>query len=132
MSERLQGEAQMVQANRLAVTFYTPLGTIRAVRDASFEVSHGEILGLVGESGCGKSTVAFAIVGYLPGINHVDGEIHFEWEMCAKALKHTIPEGENDPFEYLLIDRTSGRVERTYDRALNVDKMLDIAVRWMR
>ena len=61
-----------------------------------------------------------------------DGEIHFEWEMCAKALKHTIPEGENDPFEYLLIDKTSGRVERTYDRALNMDKMLDIAVRWMR
>lgn len=29
-----------------------------------------------------------------------DGEIHFEWEMCSKALKHTIPEGENDPFGY--------------------------------
>lgn len=61
-----------------------------------------------------------------------DGEIHFEWEMCSKALKHSIPVGENDLFEYLLIDKTSGRVERTYERALNMDKMLDIAVRWMR
>jgi len=64
--------------NQLAVTFYTPLGTIRAVRDASLEVKHGEVLGVVGESGCGKSTVAYAILGYLPGINHVDGDIHFE------------------------------------------------------
>ncbi len=70
--------AQLVQVNRLAVTFYTPLGTIRAVRDASFEVRHGEVLGLVGESGCGKSTVAYAVMGYLPGINQVDGDIHFE------------------------------------------------------
>lgn len=60
-----------------------------------------------------------------------DGEIHFEWEMCSKALKHSIPEGENDPFEYLLIDKTSGRVERTYDRAFSMDEMLDIAVHWM-
>ncbi len=70
--------AQLIQVNRLAVTFYTPLGTIRAVRDASFEVRHGEVLGVVGESGCGKSTVAYAVMGYLPGINSVEGDIHFE------------------------------------------------------
>jgi len=78
MSKRRRDTIPLVQANRLAVTFYTPQGTIRAVRDASFEVRHSEVLGLVGESGCGKSTVAFAIVGYLQGTSRVDGEIHFE------------------------------------------------------
>ena len=78
MSKQRQDETPLVQANQLAITFYTPLGTIRAVRDASFEVRRGEVLGLVGESGCGKSTVAFSIVGYLQGTTHVDGEIYFE------------------------------------------------------
>ena len=78
MSERHQDVPPLVQANRLAVTFYTPLGTVRAVRDASFEVRRSEVLGVVGESGCGKSTVAFAIMGYLQGTTRVDGDIHFE------------------------------------------------------
>jgi len=78
MSKQNQDNTPLVEVNRLAITFYTPTGTVRAVRDASFEVKRSEVLGLVGESGCGKSTVAFAIVGYLQGTAHLDGEIHFE------------------------------------------------------
>ncbi|MFC1897524.1 dipeptide ABC transporter ATP-binding protein [Chloroflexota bacterium] len=84
MSERHQDTVPLMQANRLAVTFYTPQGTVRAVRDASFEVRRSEVLGLVGESGCGKSTVAFATMGYLQGVNRVDGEISFEGKDIAK------------------------------------------------
>ena len=68
----------LVKVDRLAVTFYTPRGTVRAVREASLEIQRGELLGLVGESGCGKSTTAFAIMGYLPGTAHVEGTIQFE------------------------------------------------------
>ena len=68
----------LVQVDQLAVTFYTPRGTVRAVREASLEIKRGEVLGLVGESGCGKSTMAFAIMGYLPGTASVDGTILFE------------------------------------------------------
>ncbi|MCZ6789457.1 MAG: ABC transporter ATP-binding protein [Chloroflexi bacterium] len=71
-------EAPLVQIDQLAVTFYTPRGTFRAVREASLEIHRGEVLGLVGESGCGKSTAAFAIMGYLPGTASVDGSIRFE------------------------------------------------------
>ena len=62
----------------LSVSFFTPRGTIRAVRDASFEVARGEVLGIVGESGCGKSTAAFAIMGYLPKTAEIEGSILFE------------------------------------------------------
>jgi peptide/nickel transport system ATP-binding protein len=68
----------LLEVEHLAVTFYTPRGTVRAVRDASLEVHRGEVLGIVGESGCGKSTVAFAALGYLPGTAVVDGSIKFE------------------------------------------------------
>ena len=74
----LQSEAPLMQVEDLAVTFYSPNGTFRAVRDASLEIARGEVLGLVGESGCGKSTVAFAMMGYLPGTAEVEGAVRFE------------------------------------------------------
>ena len=68
----------LLEVENLAVTFYTPRSTVMAVRDASLRIQRGEILGLVGESGCGKSAVAFALMGYLPGSTQVDGTIRFE------------------------------------------------------
>ena len=78
MTESTDTQAPLLEIDRLAVTFHTPRGTVRAVRDVSLEISRGEVLGLVGESGCGKSTAAFAIMGYLPGTTRVDGSILFE------------------------------------------------------
>ena len=78
MTQALQQDAPLMQVEDLAVTFYSPNGTFRAVRDASLEIARGEVLGLVGESGCGKSTVAFAMMGYLPGTAEVEGSVRFE------------------------------------------------------
>jgi peptide/nickel transport system ATP-binding protein len=50
----------------LNVDIATPRGTLHAVRDVSFRVERGETLCLVGESGCGKSMTAFALMGLLP------------------------------------------------------------------
>jgi len=78
MSEQLESTTPLLQVDGLAVTFYTPMGTVRAVRDASLQVMRSEALGVVGESGCGKSTVAFAVMGYLSGKHDVEGSISFE------------------------------------------------------
>ena len=78
MTLALNPDAPLMQVEDLAVTFYTARGTFRAVREASLEIARGEVLGLVGESGCGKSTVAFAMMGYLPGTAEVDGSVQFE------------------------------------------------------
>ncbi len=72
------GNAPLLEIKDLAVTFYTQTSVVRAVRNASLHISRGEVLGLVGESGCGKSTVAFALMGYLPGSALVEGSILFE------------------------------------------------------
>ena len=75
MSRQLQEDTPLMQVERLGATFYTPQGVVRAVREASLEVRRGELVGLAGETRCGKSTTAFAIVGYLPGTAQVDGSI---------------------------------------------------------
>ncbi len=55
----------LLQVNNLGVSYRTGSCSLRAVRNVSFSVSSGQILGLVGESGCGKSTVAYALLGDL-------------------------------------------------------------------
>jgi peptide/nickel transport system ATP-binding protein len=56
----------LVDIEGLCVDIATPRGTLHAVRDISFCIERGETLGLVGESGCGKSMTAFALMGLLP------------------------------------------------------------------
>jgi peptide/nickel transport system ATP-binding protein len=50
----------------LSVDIATPAGTLRAVRDVSFQVHRGETLCIVGESGCGKSITSLAVMSLLP------------------------------------------------------------------
>ncbi len=52
----------VLEVRDLRVHYATPLGDVIAVNGVSFDVQRGEILGLVGESGCGKSTVAMSIL----------------------------------------------------------------------
>jgi len=69
----------LLEVRKLAVEFY-PGATdrfFRAVVDASFEIAEGEILGLVGESGCGKSATALALLDLLPETARPAGEFLF-------------------------------------------------------
>ena len=52
----------LMQIRDLSVTYKTRLGMVSAVDHVSFDIQKGEILGLVGESGCGKSTMGKALM----------------------------------------------------------------------
>lgn len=67
------GEIPVLAVRHLAVTYRTRRQEIEAVRDVSFEIHQGENLGLVGESGCGKSTVAYSIVNFLGPNGRISG-----------------------------------------------------------
>ena len=56
----------------------TSRGPAEAVRGVSFTLERGETLGLVGESGCGKSITALALMGLLPDSAEVSGSIRFD------------------------------------------------------
>jgi oligopeptide/dipeptide ABC transporter ATP-binding protein len=70
---------QLLQVEGLKTYFYTEDGIVKAVDGVDFEVGRGEVLGLVGESGCGKSVTSFSILRLVdqPG-RIVDGKIVFE------------------------------------------------------
>ena len=59
----------------LRVTYHTTGGGVPAVRGVNMELAKSEVLGLAGESGCGKSTIAGAILRLLPPKTKVEGQI---------------------------------------------------------
>ena len=56
----------LIKTENLKKYFNVPSGVLHAVDDVSFEINRGETLGLVGESGCGKSTIGRTILGLIP------------------------------------------------------------------
>lgn len=69
----------LLEIKSLKTYFYTDDGTVRAVDGVDFEIYEGEILGLVGESGCGKSVTSLSIMGLIAKPGKVeDGEILFD------------------------------------------------------
>ncbi len=57
---------KLLEVRNLSTQFFTPDGIIRAVDDVSFDLGYGETLGLVGESGCGKSITALSVTRLVP------------------------------------------------------------------
>jgi len=56
----------LLEVNDLRTYFHTRVGTVRAVDGVSFSVEKGETLGIVGESGCGKSVTCYSMLGLIP------------------------------------------------------------------
>jgi peptide/nickel transport system ATP-binding protein len=75
----------VMKVTNLAIAYETRNGDVNAVRDVSFEIHRGETLGLVGESGCGKSTVAYGLVNYLGRNGKIArGDIIFQGESLVQ------------------------------------------------
>jgi peptide/nickel transport system ATP-binding protein len=71
--------AALVEVEDLSVAYHHDDGWLRVVDGVSFTIRRGEALGLVGESGCGKSTVAYHLLGYRrPGSRVDSGRIIFQ------------------------------------------------------
>ncbi|MFQ5700835.1 MAG: ABC transporter ATP-binding protein [Acidobacteriota bacterium] len=69
----------LLDVRGLRAYFFTPSGVVKAVDDVSFRIAAGEVLGLVGESGCGKSITSLSLMRLVPAPGRiVGGEILFE------------------------------------------------------
>lgn len=78
------GKDTILEVKNLKKYFDTPKGTLHAVDDVSFTIDRGKTLGVVGESGCGKSTTGRAILRI---IEPTSGQVLFEGEDVGKRSK---------------------------------------------
>ncbi len=78
----------VLEVKNLKAYFFSERGTVKAVDDITFDLQRGEILGLAGESGCGKSTTAYALLNILPEPGRiVDGSVVLDGEdLTQKSL----------------------------------------------
>jgi ABC-type glutathione transport system ATPase component len=83
--------APLVDVSGLTVSCRQGLGWLRVVEDVSFKVERGEVFGLVGESGCGKSTVALQLLGYRQAAKRTDsGSIRFGGEDVLRLERREV------------------------------------------
>ncbi|MBA9025598.1 MULTISPECIES: ABC transporter ATP-binding protein [Bacillaceae] len=82
----MSGES-VLEVKNLRTSFFTDDGEVAAVDDIDFYINKGEILGVVGESGCGKSVTSLSIMGLVPSPpgKIVGGEILYKGEDLTKA-----------------------------------------------
>ncbi len=86
-----QSNEVVLNIQNLDISYYTRAGEIPAVVDFSLEVKRGETIGLVGESGCGKSTVAMAIMQYMGHNGAVkSGTIEFKGRDLTKLSEEEL------------------------------------------
>jgi peptide/nickel transport system ATP-binding protein len=89
--------ATVLEVENLQIAYETRKGDVEAVEGASFQVREGETVGLVGESGCGKSTIAFGVVNFLgPNGKIVDGTIRFQGKDLVGRSQEELKELRGD------------------------------------
>lgn len=77
-TQQRSSENRMLEVEELRVTFNPPTGEVRAVRGISLQLASGEILGVAGESGCGKTVLFRSLLGLLPATASVEGSMRFD------------------------------------------------------
>ncbi|MFF1832122.1 ABC transporter ATP-binding protein [Paenarthrobacter sp. NPDC058040] len=92
-SAHLRGDAAVLSVENLEVEYHTSGGSFKAVADVSFDLLQGETLGIVGESGCGKSTTGRAVLRLDP---IAGGHVRFRDESIDTATHKRMRELRRD------------------------------------
>jgi peptide/nickel transport system permease protein len=91
LSAPRQDVSALLSVAHLSAALPSPAGSVGVLEDVTFDIGVGEIVGLVGESGCGKTMTAMAILGLLPAGGHVTGgSIWFDGQDLAAGTEREL------------------------------------------
>lgn len=100
--------SKILKVNGLKISFRTANGTLKAVRDISFELERGKTLAIVGESGSGKSVTSKAILGILAGNSMIEGgEILYDGRDLLKISEEEMCKIRGDRISMIFQDPLS-------------------------
>ncbi|MCB9498884.1 MAG: ABC transporter ATP-binding protein [Bacillales bacterium] len=101
-------EDNILEVKKLKISFRTNNGTVKAVRDISFDLHRGETLAIVGESGSGKSVTSRAVLGISAGNSIMDGgEILFDGKDLLKVGEEDMCKIRGDKISMIFQDPLS-------------------------
>lgn len=95
----------LLEIENLHIAFDTPRGELRVVNDINFSIAEGEIFGLVGESGCGKSVTCLSILQLIPKPGKIaQGEIRYRGDDLLKKSKSEMQKIRGDEIAMIFQD----------------------------
>ena len=99
---------KILEVKELKISFRTSSGTVKAVRDISFDLERGKTLAIVGESGSGKSVTSKAVLGILAGNSIIEGgEILYDGKDLLKISEEEMYKLRGDKLSMIFQDPLS-------------------------
>ena len=121
-----RGERPLLEVNGLRTSFFTRDGVVRAVDGIDFTVDRGEIMGLVGESGCGKSVTSLSIMRLVARPGRVEaGEILFDGRDLLKLSDDEMRRLRGDRISMVFQQPTSS-LNPVWDVGRQIEEVLRI------
>ncbi len=123
---RERGEKPLLEVKGLRTSFFTRDGVVRAVDGIDFHVDRGEIMGLVGESGCGKSVTSLSIMRLVAKPGRIeDGEILFDGQDLLKLSDDDMRRIRGDRISMIFQQPTSS-LNPVWDVGRQIEEVLRI------
>lgn len=116
----------LLKVEGLATHFHTRDGVVKAVDEISFSVRKGEILGLVGESGCGKSVTSLSIMGLVPHPGKVErGKVTFDGQDLSTMSNKELAQLRGDRIS-MIFQQPSSALNPVMTAGLQIEEVFEL------
>jgi oligopeptide/dipeptide ABC transporter ATP-binding protein len=117
---------RLLDVRGLQTSFHTTDGVVRAVTGVDFHVNRGEVMGLVGESGCGKSVTSLSIMRLIVPPGRVEaGEVLFDGQDLLKLREREMRQLRGDRISMIFQQPTSS-LNPVYDVGMQIGEVLEL------